>query len=425
MSSNIVIKCSGLNKCYNIYKKPLDRLKQAFFRGRRRFFKEFWALKNVSLEISQGETVGIIGANGSGKSTLLQMFCGILSAGEGELEVKGRVSALLELGAGFNPEFTGAENVRLNASIMGLSAGEIEERFEPILEFANIGEFIHRPVKTYSSGMYVRLAFAVAVNVSPDILIIDEALSVGDIRFQQKCMAKIKQFCRTGTVIFVSHDMGAVTELCTRVIWLDGGRVREDGPPKAVAEKYLEFMYEGDRKPAVPLPEKIEMSMDSTLKKGFVNFDESIRQFGNRRAKILSARFSTDQGGIGTACSGSACKIEIIVQAFEAVCCPIIGYIVNDRLGRGIFGDNTSLIQKKISPLENGKRYCICFHLHTWPNLVCGDYTVSLALADGTMDDHSQCHYLHDALVVNSISTRPAVGLFSPLQTKVDFHLIG
>ena len=246
MSHDFAIRANNLGKCYQIYEQPLDRLKQSLWRARRRFYREFWALRECSFEIKKGETVGIIGSNGSGKSTLLQIICGTLNPTEGELGVNGQIAALLELGAGFNPEFTGRENVYMSAAIMGISRSEIESRYDEIAAFADIGGFIEQPVKTYSSGMYVRLAFAVAVNVSPDILVVDEALAVGDARFQQKCMAKIRSFCQTGTVIFVSHDTAAVTELCSRAIWIESGRIRMDGPPKYVVEKYLQFMYEGD-----------------------------------------------------------------------------------------------------------------------------------------------------------------------------------
>ena len=252
MSRDFAIRATAVGKCYQMYEQPLDRLKQSFWRTRRRFYREFWALRGVTFEIGKGETVGIIGSNGSGKSTLLQIICGTLNPTEGELRVDGQIAALLELGTGFNPEFTGRENVYMNAAIMGLSRAEIDSRYDAIAAFADIGSFIEQPVKTYSSGMYVRLAFAVAVNVSPDILVVDEALAVGDARFQQKCMAKIRAFCQTGTVILVSHDTAAVTELCSRAIWVEAGMIRMDGPPKHVVEKYLQFMYEGDTGPGAP-----------------------------------------------------------------------------------------------------------------------------------------------------------------------------
>lgn len=245
MCSDIAISVNNVSKHYHVYDKPLDRLKQGVFRGRKQFYKEFKALDNVSFNVKKGETVGVIGRNGSGKSTLLQMICGTLTPTGGDIRVGGRVAALLELGAGFNSEFTGRENVYMNAAILGLSKQEIDDRYDDIADFAGIGDFIDQPVKTYSSGMYVRLAFSVAINVEPDILIVDEALSVGDINFQTKCMTAITRIQEKGaTVLFVSHDIGTVKSLCTRCIYLNNGFVKMFGKAADVAEKYVRDMRE-------------------------------------------------------------------------------------------------------------------------------------------------------------------------------------
>ena len=247
MSSEISIKVENLSKCYQIYDQPRDRLKQfivprlqrAIGQPSRQYFREFWALKDVSFEVKRGETVGIIGRNGAGKSTLLQILCGTLSPTQGNVEIKGRVAALLELGSGFNPEFTGRENVYMNASVLGLSNQEIDARLDEIIAFADIGDFLDQPVKTYSSGMYIRLAFAVVVHVDADILIVDEALSVGDMYFQAKCMAHMKRLMNSGvTVLFVSHDTSAVKALCARAVYLDHGKVVAIGPTDDVVEAY-------------------------------------------------------------------------------------------------------------------------------------------------------------------------------------------
>jgi lipopolysaccharide transport system ATP-binding protein len=244
MSSDAVIKINNLSKCYEVYDKPHKRLLQMLFRGKRKYFSEFWALKSASLEVKPGETVGIIGSNGSGKSTLLQMLCGTLNPSSGTIDVKGRVAALLELGAGFNPEFTGKENVYLNAAILGLSREEIDSQYAAIEEFAEIGEFINQPVKTYSSGMYVRLAFSVAVHTNPSILVVDEALSVGDARFQAKCLDRIKQMKESGvSILFVSHDVAAVRTLCDRALWLDKGIVRGLGDVFPITAQYTEHLF--------------------------------------------------------------------------------------------------------------------------------------------------------------------------------------
>lgn len=246
-SDNLAITVRNLSKCFHLYDKPRDRLMQMVSFGRRQYYREFWALRDLSFEVERGETIGVIGRNGSGKSTLLQMICGTLTPTSGEIWTRGRIAALLELGAGFNPEFTGRENVYLNASILGLTRRETDERFDDIAAFADIGSFIDQPVKVYSSGMYVRLAFAVAINATPDVLIVDEALAVGDARFQYKCMRRIKDIQNSGAaVLFVSHDVGSVRTLCQRAVWLDKGGLRMAGEVATVTSRYAEYMYQDE-----------------------------------------------------------------------------------------------------------------------------------------------------------------------------------
>jgi lipopolysaccharide transport system ATP-binding protein len=255
MSSEVAIKVENLSKCYQIYDQPGDRLRQfvmprfqrACGRQPRQYFREFWALKNISIEVKRGETVGIIGRNGSGKSTLLQMICGTLNPTQGSIQTHGRIAALLELGSGFNPEFSGRENVYMNGAVLGLSKEEIDSRFDSIVEFAEIGDFIEQPVKIYSSGMLVRLAFAVAINVDPEILIVDEALSVGDELFQRKCFSRIDAIREAGaTILFVSHSGTQVVELCDRVILLDAGEFLASGVPKQMVGRYQKLLYAPD-----------------------------------------------------------------------------------------------------------------------------------------------------------------------------------
>jgi ABC-type polysaccharide/polyol phosphate transport system ATPase subunit len=242
-SDNPVIRVDKVGKCYHIYDRPIDRLKQSLWRGRKSFFREFWALRDVSLTVGEGETLGIVGRNGSGKSTLLQIVCGTLAPTLGTVQVNGRVAGLLELGAGFNPEFTGRENVHINASILGLSRREIADRYDEIAAFADIGDFLEQPVKVYSSGMFVRLAFAVAVHVEPRILVLDEALSVGDIAFRNKCMLKLRELRQKGTtLLFVSHDLSTVQMICDRVAWLDKGEILSVGDPTTVCQEYYVAM---------------------------------------------------------------------------------------------------------------------------------------------------------------------------------------
>lgn len=244
MSSNLAIQIRNAGKCYEMYSKPHHRLFQTLCRGRRQFYREFWALHDVSFDVQKGETVGIIGRNGSGKSTLLQMICGTLSTTTGTIRASGRIAALLELGSGFNPEFTGRENVYMNGAVLGLSRKEVSARFETIAAFADIGDFINQPVKTYSSGMMVRLAFAVAINVDPQILVIDEALSVGDEAFQRKCFSRIEEIKNNGaTILFCSHSGSTIVELCDRAVILDGGEKLAVGKPKDIVAKYQKLIY--------------------------------------------------------------------------------------------------------------------------------------------------------------------------------------
>lgn len=271
MSSNdIAIRVSNLSKCYAIYDSPRDRLKQFVMPRLRRllgrpsksYYREFWALRDVSFEVKKGETVGIIGRNGSGKSTLLQMICGTLTPTNGSIQTNGRVAALLELGSGFNPEFTGRENVYMNAAVLGLTKDEIDARFDEIAAFADIGDFIGQSVKTYSSGMMVRLAFAVIAHVDADILVVDEALAVGDAVFTQKCMRFIRRFQENGSLIFVSHDTASVQNLCKSGIWLKNGKIEQIGTAKSVSEAYLQYTLQeiyGDESKLITIaPEAID-----------------------------------------------------------------------------------------------------------------------------------------------------------------------
>ena len=245
MSSEPAISVSHLSKFYQLYAQPSDRLKQFLWRGKRQYFREFWSLRDVSFDVAKGEVLGIIGRNGAGKSTLLQLLCGTLTPSSGHVKVQGRIAALLELGSGFNPEFTGRENVYLSASIMGLSRQEIEERFEEIVDFSGIGDFIDQPIKTYSSGMYVRLAFSVATSVNPDILVVDEALSVGDGEFARKSFDRIRAMKEAGkTILFCSHSLYQVEAFCDRVLWLDHGHIRLFGNPGEVVQNYTLSLLE-------------------------------------------------------------------------------------------------------------------------------------------------------------------------------------
>lgn len=431
-STAVAIRVRGASKCYQIYEHPQDRLKQALFRGRRRYYREFWALRGLDFEVHRGETVGIIGRNGSGKSTLLQLICGTLTPTAGEVQVNGRVAALLELGAGFNPEFSGRENVYMNAALLGLSRAEIDARIAAILAFADIGDFIDQPVKTYSSGMYVRLAFAVIAHVDADILIIDEALAVGDAFFTQKCMRFLRQFRKTGTLLFVSHDSGAVVNLCDRALWLQQGELVAIGAAKAVTEQYLASLFEeadGEvtaKEPVAAAPRvvaKVEDWRDQRL--GLVNasplrndlqvfrFDPDASQsFGQGLARILDVRL-TDADGVALnwVVGGEVVCLQVDVRALGPLDSPIVGFYVKDRLGQTLFGDNTYLsYADRPRSLLAGDSVRACFRF-PMPLLPVGDYSIAVAVANGTQAEHVQHHWIHDALLFKSLSSLAATGL--------------
>lgn len=323
MSSEPVISVKNLGKCYQLYAQPSDRLKQFLWRGKRQYYREFWALRNVSFEVMPGEVVGIIGTNGSGKSTLLQLVCGTLTPTAGEVSVHGRVAALLELGAGFNPEFTGRENVFMSAAIMGIKQQEIAARFEEIVDFSGIRNFIDQPVKTYSSGMYVRLAFAVATSVDPDILVIDEALSVGDGAFARKSFNRIMQMRDTGkTILFCSHSLFQVESLCTRAIWMNNGKIMAEGDSASVVAAYQGFL---------------DRSMLDPADTGIEGAPMSINIQNQGHANIVSVRVEVDGQAIksAVAVSGhSSLALHIHVASDLELPCPCVAVTLHATDGR-------------------------------------------------------------------------------------------
>lgn len=427
MSSDTVIEAHGVGKVYTIYRRPEDRLKQMLIRWER-FYEEYWAVRDVSLTVKRGETVGIIGRNGSGKSTMLQMICGILQPSAGNLKVTGRIAGLLELGAGFNPEFTGRENVTLSATILGLTDAQIAERFDSITEFAGIGEFIDQPVKLYSSGMYARLAFAVAAHVDADILIVDEILSVGDAAFTQKCMRFIRKFRETGTLLFVSHDTASVVALCDRAIWLDRGQVRDEGPANDVCHHYhaaldrelddgSNFKFGGVRArpaPATPMEDTRAEAL-RPLHQGAIElfeFNPDAPWFGRRGASIDKAELLSASGDAArTLTGGEVVTLRVSCSAEARVETPIVGFFVRDRLGQNLFGDNTYLSHRdQPMPLEPGARFVASFRFQM-PYLPTGDYAVVVAVAEGTQEAHVQHHWVDDALFFRVHSSHVAQGL--------------
>lgn len=380
---NIAISVRNLSKSYQIYDKPGYRLMQAVWRGRKRFFREFWALKNISFEVRKGETLGIIGRNGSGKSTLLQLICSTLTPTSGEVEVNGQVAALLELGAGFNPEFTGRENVYMNAAILGISKSRIDAKFQEIIDFAEIGESIEQPVKTYSSGMFIRLAFAVQVCVVPDILIIDEALSVGDIFFQQKCMERMRQLVHRGTtIIFVSHDMSAITRLCGRALLLSAGRIVVDGPPSRVIEQYTAISYGTSlNQPDIehlPAPTR-KLQSDDRRGIALRPIPDGVFRHGNRAMLISGFALTTEfNDPLSQIESGRLLKITLEIQCYDQRLVPNVGIQIKDRFGNIACGTNTWMLGYKMDVEERNTSFQIAFDIQIM--LGSGEYTLSAAV---------------------------------------------
>lgn len=433
MSYEIAIKVENISKCYQIYDRPRDRLLQMLAGRRRQYFREFWALKNVSFEIEKGETVGIIGRNGSGKSTLLQIICGTLNPTSGNIRTHGRIAALLELGSGFNPEFTGRENVYLNAAVLGLSKKEVDARFDVIAAFADIGEFIEQPVKAYSSGMMVRLAFAVIAHVDADILVVDEALAVGDAFFTQKCMRYLRKFQENGgTLLFVSHDTGAVTNLCSRAVLLSRGKVEAIGGPKEVSEYYLSTLYKSSQEVNGISIERHRQNFIKEnrhveycdMRKSLINgstlrndieifqFNPNDSAFGTGDATIQVVRLLDSDGKpLSWIVGGEDVILEIECLAHKDIHQPIIGFEFKDRLGQIIFCDNTYLaFQHKPVFVASGKSAVARFEFRL-PILPTGNYTVSAAIANGSQDDHIQLHWLHDAIAFKVHASSIVFGL--------------
>ncbi|PAX54327.1 ABC transporter ATP-binding protein [Brunnivagina elsteri] len=444
MGEEIAISLKNVSKCFKRYNRPVDRLKEILLPGKSRC-DEFWALRDIELEIPRGQTVGIVGRNGSGKSTLLQIIAGTLTPTTGEVQVNGRVSALLELGSGFNPEFTGRQNVFFNGRILGLSQKEIEDKFDEIASFADIGDFIDEPVKTYSSGMFVRLAFAVAINVEPEILIVDEALSVGDGVFVHRCMAKIKEFQETnGTILFVSHDLGSVNRLCSNCYWLSNGRVVEQGSPVDVSKTYQAWMYDrindGIRKKVnnsqdlESHPKTIpEIDLNSTIqgdkkteniKKNSFTGDNFLafanaKRFGTGRCEILSLEIQDIKGQKnGFIMPGETLILHTKIISHDRVEKPIFGIMMFDRLRVDIAGWNTSQYKYKLPAFEQGQIINVSFKI-IWPHIKNDTYSLEPAIADGSQDNNEMLDWIQSPIALKSGVTDLTFGMIRLTEIQV------
>ena len=412
--SEIAISINHLSKVYKLYDKPVDRLKESLGLTKQKKYREHYALRDVSFQVKRGETVGIIGTNGSGKSTILKIITGVLNPTQGEVQVNGRISALLELGAGFNMEYSGLENVYLNGTMIGFTREEIDKKLDDILAFADIGDFIHQPVKTYSSGMFVRLAFAVAINIEPEILIVDEALSVGDVFFQAKCYKKFEDFKKMGkTILFVSHDLGSISKYCDRVVLLDKGVKRQEGNPKEIVNLYKKVLVglddseeekpEKDRKKAV---KRKEPGWNRTFET-----NPNVLEYGNGKASITDFILADETGTVSnTIEKGSNFEIKMKVRFNETVQEPIFAYSIKNLQGTEITGTNTLFEKSDISSKKEGQVCEITFSQEM--NLQGGEYLLSLGCTGYVNGEFEVFHRLYDVCGITVVSTKNTVGFY-------------
>jgi ABC-type polysaccharide/polyol phosphate transport system ATPase subunit len=419
--SEPVISVRNASKVYALYRKPIHRLLEIFHPRGRKYHTPFCALDNISFELGRGQALGIIGRNGSGKSSLLQLITGIQQPSSGTVQVKGRISALLELGAGFNPEFTGRENVYLNTAIQGFSEEDTDARFQRIAEFADIGEFIDRPVKTYSSGMYIRLAFAAAISVQPEILIIDEALSVGDIFFQQKCMTQMQKMMAGCTIVLVSHDTHSIVNLCDRVLLLENGRVMFDGDPVDGVAEYTKILHDEhfsggkkkERLKTASLPSP-PVSTPGLLE----DFSQWIKVPHEKRSGVEEAAIeylSVISNGkpVNVVQKGDLITIRLLVHAATALDELIFGYTVKDRIGNAVFGENSLCLNMPAPRLQAGRS--IVEYSFRWPEVYPYKYTITVGIGQGeaALGHVVQC-WAHDIVSLTAVTPNRSIhGMFN------------
>jgi lipopolysaccharide transport system ATP-binding protein len=419
MSSDLAVHIDHARKCYRLFESPSDRVKRWIIpplqrclgQAPREYGQEFVALDDVYMEIKKGETVGVLGRNGSGKSTLLQLISGTLTPTSGSVSVNGRVAALLELGAGFHPDFTGRENIYLNGALFGLAHGEIEERMEDIIRFADIGPYIDQPVRTYSSGMYVRLAFAVIAHVNADILLIDEALAVGDAFFVQKCMRFLRRFMDRGTLLFVSHDSAAILSLCRKAVLLEQGRIVCTGEAREVCDHYLHRTCERGQNRA-EIEARTAFPAPGGNDQPVLAHRDKRKDFGDRKAFIENiALYDAEGRRVRTVTKRERLVLQICCQTSVRLDSPIIGFIVRDRFGQALFGNNTSCLSNGQMPacIEPKTRFVAELEF-AMPMLQQGEYCISVALAEGTQQQHVQHHWIHDAIVFESVPSEVCFG---------------
>ena len=442
MDKDTAIEVKNLTKIYRLYDKPMDRLKDSLGLMRKKKYKEHLALNNVTLSVKKGETVGIIGTNGSGKSTILKIITGVLSPTEGEVNVDGHISALLELGAGFNMEYNGIDNIYLNGMMIGFSEEEITKRLDAILEFADIGDYVYQPVKTYSSGMFVRLAFAVAINIDPEILIVDEALSVGDVFFQAKCYHKFEEFKKQGkTILFVSHDLSSISKYCDRAVLLNQGVLLGEGTPKKMIDIYKQVLVgqyplpkgEGENllddeeirnaaaKASAKADAKVEASGDKSAAGSANTADTAsenpdLLEYGDGAATITEY-YVTDEKGTRTnsIIKGSEFTVHMRVKFLKDVAAPIFAFTFKNIMGIEITGTNSMVEKAFLDPVKAGDEKDISFTQKM--TLQGGEYLLSFGVTGFEQNDFTVYHRLYDALNVTVVSDKNTVGYYD-MNTK-------
>ena len=418
--SDTAIHVNNVTKLYKLYDKPTDRLKETFGLSKNVLYKEHYALHNLDFEIKKGECVGIIGTNGAGKSTILKIITGVLNPTEGSVDIDGRISALLELGAGFNMEYTGIENIYLNGLMIGFSREEIDAKLEDIISFADIGEFINQPVKTYSSGMFVRLAFAVAINIDPEILIVDEALSVGDAFFQSKCFKKFEEFKEHNkTILFVSHDLGSISKYCDRAILLNKGRKVAEGRPsdiidiykKILVGQYREASSQKQQEDGADVTGDTERSQGQSAWKDSFLINSSYDEYGDKQVEMVDFAVTDKAGTLtDTLFKGDEFTIKVKIRAHEAVDDPIVAFTIKDIRGTDITGTNTMFEGKHIGHMEKDEERIISFTQRL--SLQGGQYLISFGCTRFEENDFLVYHRLYDVICISVVSDKNTVGFF-------------
>lgn len=422
--SEVAIRVDDVSKLYKLYDKPSDRLKESLGLTRKKLYKEHYALHNVSFDVKRGETVGIIGTNGSGKSTILKIITGVLNPSGGHVEIDGRISALLELGAGFNMEYTGIENIYLNGTMIGFSREEIDAKMQDILDFADIGDFVHQPVKTYSSGMFVRLAFAVAINIDPEILIVDEALSVGDVFFQAKCYKKFEDFKKMGkTILFVSHDLGSISKYCDRVVLLNRGKKLAVGTPKEMVSMYKRIMVNQDKAEEIAAHQmdmsSLEEDDEKEIKeaacegqwKKHYNLNPDVDEYGNGAAEIEDFAIIDENGNYTNAIvKGTRFRLKSKVKFKQDIHDPIFTYTFKNIQGVAITGTNTMYEKKDVPLAKEGETYVATFEQDMF--LQGGEYLLSMSCTGYRDGEFQVYHRLYDVCNVTVVSDKNTVGFY-------------